>query len=798
MGRRLKDDRVEGKTCRNCLSFDVKDSPIFRSTAEELEKSSDISRNKLKKMIQGAHAYCRSLDDAFHESWRFAASVEAFGEGNAEEGESDATDQIIKRFVQMIKELSSFVELLRTQVELLVCDRLDHRCTRLLESVKSSSKALSQRSHEYDGIRSRHLGHRSLAQRAVSGGRGKVPGDPQTQQMALSRAKLAADEARFELARSLVAFKDNFRCEILETVSSVMQAHMKYFEHGDAAAAVLGPYVDASLVEVDAARKRSKDQMDLLEEMIELQRVTSQSHEAAVLHAEGEKLHEEGSPASGPLQVTAATSELAGEIEKFISRTTLSKGKEVTVLKQGYLLKRSSSMKSKWQRRYFVLDSTGRLYYWSSKLAEHGVGLESLKKNAQRPHNTVNLVTAAIKPGMPDEEKNKVPFSFRIVSPEREYALQAEDEIDAKAWMDTLQGVIICLLSGSLDADQSETITNEVRPLRPTHSRDVSADISALSLPLPLTDEVHNMEKMTGSEAKASIFGLIGAVKGNQSCADCGAPSPDWGSLNLGSLHCIECSGFHRKLGVHISKIRSLNLDTKVWDSAVIEMFQQLGNTKINAVWEALIPADPSEGFAWSDDMARENTMADISDLQNIMAIAKPSPTSCAAEKERFIIAKYRDKAFVPLPKDKDNECIWHAIEQKDFAELYNCLVCSVDIHKIPLKWATSLEKEAAGVHPATVPPSVTSLHLACKGANLAIIELLLQWGLSIDAKDSGGKTPLMYSLYFNHPGVAKYLIRRGSSTKANDSKGVSVKQYMSESLICAADHDLVKSILDL
>lgn len=50
-------------------------------------------------------------------------------------------------------------------------------------------------------------------------------------------------------------------------------------------------------------------------------------------------------------------------------------------------------------------------------------------------------------------------------------------------------------------------------------------------------------------------------VPGNGQCADCNSPSPDWASLNLGILMCIECSGVHRNLGSHISKVRSLDLD---------------------------------------------------------------------------------------------------------------------------------------------------------------------------------------------------------------------------------------------
>ena len=48
---------------------------------------------------------------------------------------------------------------------------------------------------------------------------------------------------------------------------------------------------------------------------------------------------------------------------------------------------------------------------------------------------------------------------------------------------------------------------------------------------------------------------VLRRVCGNDKCADCGAPEPDWASLNLGVLVCIECSGVHRNFGVHISKV---------------------------------------------------------------------------------------------------------------------------------------------------------------------------------------------------------------------------------------------------
>jgi hypothetical protein len=59
---------------------------------------------------------------------------------------------------------------------------------------------------------------------------------------------------------------------------------------------------------------------------------------------------------------------------------------------------------------------------------------------------------------------------------------------------------------------------------------------------------------------------------------------PDWASINIGIVMCIECSGVHRSLGVHISKVRSLTLDK--WEEKVVQVMESHGNTKVNAIYE--------------------------------------------------------------------------------------------------------------------------------------------------------------------------------------------------------------------
>jgi hypothetical protein len=62
------------------------------------------------------------------------------------------------------------------------------------------------------------------------------------------------------------------------------------------------------------------------------------------------------------------------------------------------------------------------------------------------------------------------------------------------------------------------------------------------------------------------------AESDNDVCADCGEKDPRWVSINLGLYLCIECSGIHRSLGVHISKVRSIELD--LWDKDTIQVRQ--------------------------------------------------------------------------------------------------------------------------------------------------------------------------------------------------------------------------------
>eukprot|EP00037_Helgoeca_nana_P028500 m.335434 g.335434 ORF g.335434 m.335434 type:complete len:254 (+) comp27770_c0_seq5:171-932(+) len=96
-----------------------------------------------------------------------------------------------------------------------------------------------------------------------------------------------------------------------------------------------------------------------------------------------------------------------------------------------------------------------------------------------------------------------------------------------------------------------------------------STSLGALGKALPTLEE--------GSKELLAIFH---AIEGNAACVDCAALQPDWASVTLGCLVCLECSGKHRALGVRYSFVRSVKMDK--WSEKQIALMKAGGNTTLN------------------------------------------------------------------------------------------------------------------------------------------------------------------------------------------------------------------------
>ncbi|KIE03698.1 stromal membrane-associated protein, partial [Metarhizium majus ARSEF 297] len=97
------------------------------------------------------------------------------------------------------------------------------------------------------------------------------------------------------------------------------------------------------------------------------------------------------------------------------------------------------------------------------------------------------------------------------------------------------------------------------------------------------------------AQNQATIKNLL-RLEPNKVCADCKRNKhPRWASWNLGVFVCIRCSGIHRGMGTHISRVKSVDLDS--WTDEQMQSILSWGNARANKYWEAKLAAGhaPSE-----------------------------------------------------------------------------------------------------------------------------------------------------------------------------------------------------------
>ncbi|KAI8803346.1 hypothetical protein BJ742DRAFT_829431 [Cladochytrium replicatum] len=91
------------------------------------------------------------------------------------------------------------------------------------------------------------------------------------------------------------------------------------------------------------------------------------------------------------------------------------------------------------------------------------------------------------------------------------------------------------------------------------------------------------------TERHTKVLKALMQREDNRRCADCRKKDPRWASWNLGIFICIRCSGIHRSMGTHISKVKSADLDA--WTPEQIESMLKWGNGKANWYWENELPS---------------------------------------------------------------------------------------------------------------------------------------------------------------------------------------------------------------
>ncbi|KAM9436914.1 arf-GAP with SH3 domain, ANK repeat and PH domain-containing protein 1 isoform 1-T1 [Clarias gariepinus] len=350
--------------------------------------------------------------------------------------------------------------------------------------------------------------------------------------------------------------------------------------------------------------------------------------------------------------------------------------KEFGCEKKGYLLKKSDGLRKVWQRR---------------KCSVKGGILTISHATSNRQPVKLNLLTCQVKPSTEDRK------CFDLISHNRTYHFQAEDEQEFVIWISVL-----------------------------TNSKEEALNMAFRGEQTAGEDGLEDLTK--------AIIDDVLHIPGNEVCCDCGAADPKWLSTNLGILTCIECSGIHREMGVHISRIQSMELD-KLGSSELL-LAKNVGNSNFNEIMEGNLPY-PSP---------------------------KPTPSSDMTVRKEFINGKYVDRKFArkictsAVEKQTD---LYDAVKSRDLLALIQVFAEGVELME-PVPDGGQECGETA-LHYAVRTADHTSLHL---------VDFLVQNSGNLDKQTERGNTALHYCCIYEKHECLKLLLRGKPATDLTNHNG--------------------------
>uniref|UniRef100_A0A3B5Q8V1 Arf-GAP with coiled-coil, ANK repeat and PH domain-containing protein n=1 Tax=Xiphophorus maculatus TaxID=8083 RepID=A0A3B5Q8V1_XIPMA len=426
---------------------------------------------------------------------------------------------------------------------------------------------------------------------------------------------------------------------------------------------------------------------------------------------------------------------------------------------EGYLFKRASNAFKTWNRRWFSIQNNQLVYQ---------------KKFKDNPTVVVEDLRLCTVKHCEDIERR---FCFEVVSPTKSCMMQADSEKLRQAWIKAVQNSIATAFRDKGDSGEKLDRKSSTS----TGSLDSGGEPKEKSL--------------KGESALQKVL----AIPGNACCCDCGQPDPRWASINLGITLCIQCSGIHRSLGVHCSKVRSLTLDS--WEPELLKLMCELGNRVINQIYEARReelgarkpqPGDPRYKTAYfiktfhsgTSGVSYRLSQIKTHQLEGAPFISCSLATTVSCSEPHLVnqivcfTVKSADSgiqnsadgsremlATTPSSNSLPDEVVF--FEPKEYSPGLQLYWASFSRSLPDMAEALAHGAEVNWVN--TEEDKRTPLIMAVHGGSLVTCEFLLQNAVNVNQLDAQGRGPLHHATMLGHTGQVCLFLKRGANQNAAD-----------------------------
>ncbi|XP_044075493.1 arf-GAP with SH3 domain, ANK repeat and PH domain-containing protein 1a isoform X3 [Siniperca chuatsi] len=604
-----------------------------RNTVSILEEALDQDRSALQKVKKSVKSIYSSGQEHAGNQESFSQALERLGGNNFELGAA------FVKFSCLVKELAALLKNLLQSLSHNVVFTLDSLLKGDLKGVKGDlkkpfDKAWKDYETKFTKIEKEKREH--AKQHGMI--RSEITGAEIAEEMEKERRLFQLQMCEYLIKVNEIKTKKGV--DLLQNLIKYYHAQCNFFQDGLKTADKLKQYIEklaADLFNIKQSQDEEKKQLTALRDLIKssLQLDQRESRRDSQSKQSGYSMHQ------------------------------LQGNKEFGSEKKGYLLKKSDGLRKVWQRRKCSVKS--------------GVLTISHATSNRQPVR-LNLLTCQVKPSAEDKK------CFDLISHNRTYHFQAEDEPEFVSWVSVL-----------------------------TNSKE-----EALNVAFQGGGQSSGVEEE--EELTKSIIDEVLRSPGNDTCCDCGAADPRWISTNLGVLTCIECSGIHREMGVHVSRIQSLELD-KLGTSELL-LARNVGNCSFNEIMEASLPS-PS---------------------------LKPTASSDMTARKEFINAKYIDRKFVRRTASTStsrSDDVYEVVRSRDVLSIIQLYAEGVELLQ-PLPEPGKEAGETA-LHYCVRTADHTSLHL---------VDFLVQNSGNLDGQTDRGNTALHYCCLYNKPQCVKLLLR--------------------------------------